>query len=657
MSATIADGVVLTVEVGFSTSAGGGTVPLNSTLASITWTDVSAYVRSVSTSRGRSSELDTFKTGSASIVFSNADRLFDPEYSAGPYYGNLTPLRPVRIRAQYGAGATTNLFFGWVEQWPQAYTNPSDATVTVTASDAFKVLNMLTLTSYWEFNTLGLSPYKWYRFDDGDTPAAAYDDIQDVADAPWLDTTGASTTSNSSGSLIVDDSSVSASFDGTKYVSLPQGVLGSSADSTNNTVSFWFSTSTNTTGRYGMLNLALDELTVNCGLVVDGSGAGTIEAQWGFRDGTKYFKAYSTLNVINDGKPHHVVLTWDTGTPANTGVYVDSTFYNTSTTKASKYRAELTLANSFGAPISWQTAGGGGAYDYPNYFEGVVDELAFWNNTTLTSSQIIVLKLIGQGFYGYAQTTDSRISTVLTMSGWMSDGSNLSLGLGTVQGIRTQHKTVLAAAQECEAAEQGKLFIDRDGKLRFIGRKALAETTTYNTSQYTFGDSTGELGYTSLTFEYNDRLIFNRVMVSRSNGATVTVDDATSQGQYFIRTSSLSSLIIGYDVQAKNIADARLANYRQPSMRVENLAFTPRQSPSTLYPVAIGVEIGTRITVKRRPQGVGSVLSKEVLVEGISHSITPGGWETSFSLSPVFAATFLLDSAVYGVLNVNPLGY
>jgi hypothetical protein len=54
---------------------------------------------------------------------------------------------------------------------------------------------------------------------------------------------------------------------------------------------------------------------------------------------------------------------------------------------------------------------------------------------------------------------------------------------------------------------------------------------------------------------------------------------------------------------------------------------------------------------------VGSVLSKEVIVEGISHNISPDGWETSFTLSPVFAATFVLDSATFGVLDSNQLGY
>jgi hypothetical protein len=61
--------------------------------------------------------------------------------------------------------------------------------------------------------------------------------------------------------------------------------------------------------------------------------------------------------------------------------------------------------------------------------------------------------------------------------------------------------------------------------------------------------------------------------------------------------------------------------------------------------------------VNRRPQGVGSLISKQVIVEGISHAITPDGWETTFTLSPVFVATFILDSATFGVLDSNQLGY
>jgi len=76
----IGDGVRLAVEIGFSTTAGYNLVPINTNLSTINWTDVSSYVVSVDTNRGRSSELDSFQAGSCSVVLDNRTRLFDPEF-------------------------------------------------------------------------------------------------------------------------------------------------------------------------------------------------------------------------------------------------------------------------------------------------------------------------------------------------------------------------------------------------------------------------------------------------------------------------------------------------------------------------------------------------------------------------------------------------
>jgi hypothetical protein len=242
------------------------------------------------------------------------------------------------------------------------------------------------------------------------------------------------------------------------------------------------------------------------------------------------------------------------------------------------------------------------------------------------------------------------------MADWMSDGTNLTTATSTVQGIDTQGKTLLAALKECETADQGRLFIDGSGKVAFISHDALAKTTTYNTSQRTFGDSSGELPFADIEFVYNDQLVKNRAIAERNNGAAVTVNDTTSQSQYFIRTDSQSGLINDTDQAMTDIANVRLATYKQPAMRIESLGFTPRAS-TTIYTGLIGDEIGTRITVKRRPQSVGSVISKELLIEGVSHDIGPRTWSSTYNLSPAPLAFFILDSSTLGVLNTNLLGY
>jgi hypothetical protein len=239
----------------------------------------------------------------------------------------------------------------------------------------------------------------------------------------------------------------------------------------------------------------------------------------------------------------------------------------------------------------------------------------------------------------------------------LCDGKTFSTATSTVQGIDTQNDPLLSALKECETADQGRLFCDRSGLVKFISHDSMATTSTFNTSQRTFGDGTGELPYLDLEFTYNDQLIFNRAIVARREGATAVVNDTTSQGQYFIRTDSQSGLINDTDQAMTDIANVRIATYKQPQLRIEQMRFSPRRLPS-MYAATITDDIGTRITVKRRPQGVGSVISKELIVEGISHDIGISSWVTTYNLSPAPLAFLILDNLVYGVMDsTNVLGY
>jgi hypothetical protein len=648
MSVTLADGVVLTVEIGFSTTAGSGTVPLNSTLSSITWTDVSADVRACSIKRGRSSELDSFNTGSCQITFANADRKYDPENAAGTYYGKLTPGRPIRIRATPPSGSATGIFFGFVDQFNQQYTNPTDATTVVTASDAFKVMNLITLPSYWEYNIRYDPPTAWFRFDDGDAPTKALDSISLTPAGTWLTNAGAPTTGASTGSLVLGDTSVSAVLDGTDHIKIPIGYMPFNIfDAEAKAVECWISTSTTADGSYGIFYKPGAEFTIAIGMVVSG-GVGTIQAQWGSVAGVAIATAITSSVTVNDGKPHHILINrsgfleqlWVDGVVATTTV-------SFSTTGATE--TDVVVGKAY-------TSSATATYNMTSGFVGTIDELAFYGNRYLLPSEITNRYEIGKGTYLTGETAAERIATLLLMAGWPSDGKNLSAATSTLQGIDTQGKTLLAALKECEAADQGRLFIDGSGKVAFISHDTLAKTTTYNTSQRTFGDSPGELPFTDIEFVYNDQLVKNRVIAERKNGATAVVNDITSQGQYFIRTDSQSGLTNETDQAMADIANVRLATYKQPAMRIESLGVSPRAN-TTIYTGLIGDEIGTRITVKRRPQGVGSVISKELLIEGVSHDIGPRTWSSTYNLSPAPLAFFILDSSTFGVLNTNLLGY
>jgi hypothetical protein len=293
--------------------------------------------------------------------------------------------------------------------------------------------------------------------------------------------------------------------------------------------------------------------------------------------------------------------------------------------------------------------------NFASYFTGTIDEVVI-HSQLLTLAQVQERYELMLGVYGAGDSTGVRMDDILDMCDWMDDARAVTGGDSTVSGFTVNGQTVLDALREVEAAEQGRVFISDDGYVTLIPRSSIFTVADYSSSQATFGDGPGELAYSDIDFSYDDRLIINRSTVSRENGATYTLDDTASQDSYFIRNETISNLTVDDDDFIYQVAAYRLATYGQPNTRIESLEVKARQSPADLFPKVLTYDIGTRITVNRRPQGVGSAISKELLIEGIAHNVTIDGWTTVWGLSPVPLDAFILDSTTKGVLDTNRLG-
>lgn len=104
-------------------------------LASPTYVDITAYVRSLRIRRGRNNELNRIETSTATLELDNADRRFEPFYSGSPYYPNVIPTRRIQIRAVW-AGVTYYLFTGFISGWPLDWDHENgDSHVKITAYD------------------------------------------------------------------------------------------------------------------------------------------------------------------------------------------------------------------------------------------------------------------------------------------------------------------------------------------------------------------------------------------------------------------------------------------------------------------------------------------------------------------------------------------
>lgn len=108
--------------------------------AILSWSDLSARLRSFKTQRGRNMELDEIETGMATPDLDNRDRAIDPSNASGPYYPNIKPVRPFRLRATVNS-VTYSLFKGDAEDWPQIWDpNTRDNHSEFNVLDAFDAL-------------------------------------------------------------------------------------------------------------------------------------------------------------------------------------------------------------------------------------------------------------------------------------------------------------------------------------------------------------------------------------------------------------------------------------------------------------------------------------------------------------------------------------
>lgn len=645
MSQPLFDDISITVEIGFSTTAGANTVPLGGLIADIVWTDVTAYVRSVSTSRGRSTELEAFQTGSAQIVLSNADRRFDPSYTSGPYYGALTPMRPVQItvshRDEFGMTNIYPQFFGYIDGWPQSYEMVGDATVTVNASDTFKVLNNIKLDGYYGTQIASETPTTWLRFDDGISSTIA-NSGSDGFTWNWVKLSnnaepyGENTTVPG---LIANDTNGAGDFSSVFYAVGPVEPAGLTAD---RTIEFWMQSSSTEANSYGLLGINAGDSGIYAYLA-SAFGLGLISACIG-QPSTNTFKNLVSNVIVNDGKPHHVVLVFGT----TTALWVDGVRATTPTTTIACENVYPDRNRIGGTPYYT------GDFNATAQFVGVIDEFADYDRC-FTATDVANHYALGLTRFAEGERTDQRAQRILDIIDWPSDGVELGVGVSNVQGINTQGKTVLAALQECEAAEQGMLFADTLGGVRFITRTEMS--TTFSSPVITFGDATGECGYQDVVIEHSDQDIANEIKVSRLNGATVIASDVTSQNAYWPRTLEITDLITDTDVFSSDLAAYQLSRYKDPQVRIRSIGTTVRGHSSDQIDLMLSLIIGQQVVVKRRPQNVGSAITQTLQIQSINYAISPDNLMITMDLGPAPSQFFVLDSSTKGVLNTSRLGF
>lgn len=244
-----------------------------------------------------------------------------------------------------------------------------------------------------------------------------------------------------------------------------------------------------------------------------------------------------------------------------------------------------------------------------------------------------------------SELSGARVAAALDEGGWPANRRAIDLGAstliaGTLSGSALEH------LQLATDSEFGNLFMDAAGTVVFEGRGSLFNQANYGT----FGDGVGELGYADIVWDFSDQLIRNDVTVTRTGGTPQRVEDAASITAYLRHSYTRDGLIHDSDLVSLSAAEFLVTQYKDPLLRVTSLDIAPRRSPSTLFPQVLGRGLTDRITVMRRPQGIGAAISQESVIEGITHEIDASqrSWRTSWQLSPAYVGCFIEFDDGYG---------
>jgi len=582
-----------------------------------TWTNVTSWVRSLSTSRGRSDDWSDFD-GSATVVLNNRTRLFDPYYTSGTYYGKLLPRKQIRIRAQTndgGSPVTHDVFRGFISGWSPSWTDAgTDSTVTLSCFDALQLLAAEQLPADWSRQyILSTSPRHYYPCDEPITPFST-GTLKDYGSVPLPMTV---TSAASSGSQ------------------LAVGLVNSSVTGTGSEAAL---------SVQGATNNSPGSFSVSCWAIADASSAGSSQFvqgsinnhffYFGYSSTTgKFFveitepsfgnsKIFSTSIAGWDaGMPRLMSFTWDSGT-RTAAMYLDG------------IAVALTVFNSAGIYIPLPEA--------VNIGTGSVQQVIVWDGV---QSQAVLQEIYKYSTVTLPETTTARAQRIIAQTPFSASLCSFPASPAVSVLDITDDAPFAAPELRIVAASEGApLFVSKAGVLTMYQQQQQFTQTRSIVSQVTYGTGGTDMGQLFELMPDGDSLR-NVANIEMSQGGVYTEENTASVNAYGASSESVKT-------QVQTLADA---------VEVANITTSwggqvyPRLSPVDVvldsannWSPTMALELMDRITINAQPPSGGNAITVPMLVQNIQHDAVPGFWQTTLEGSARWAAVFIINQSLIG---------
>lgn len=379
---------------------------------------------------------------------------------------------------------------------------------------------------------------------------------------------------------------------------------------------------------------------------------------------------------IWDGGLHHLVLS-----VAQDAVNTTLTLWVDGVSNTGSFATSLIGGITTSVLDSVQVGGAISEYSHlaQSPVDGDISDCAVWSRA-LSNTEVQALYTAGSTAFN-GETTGARILRRLSAPGRYNGPLRISQQGVSPDALQTPlqpaswsgQKDLLSDSQETSTAEQGTFWCAPDGAIVFEDR---GDRWLRLAADLVFGEDTasGEIPYLmdGLEFDFDSMYVFANVQVGRNNGVTATGgtigDIAKARRRYFPRAAG-GSFDFYNDSLPQSMAHWIFYSHNQPMVRVAALEIDPVANP-LLWPVVLQLEIGRRVTFKRRSKaannGAGITMSDDYFVEKISIPAIDNEacvWRYKVQLSPINAGgsaqgqptmqPWILGNAAYGQLGLT----
>jgi hypothetical protein len=561
------------------------------------------YVRAVTTSRGKSRELDRFDAGQFSIVLDNRNRYFDPTYTDSTTRTNLVK-NPI---------PSTSAAVSPQESWIVISRGTGGAgTTTLTVNGAFDTVTTAASTTGYSFGFTGSTNAQRVAVTAGLTYAISFYATSSVDDARRLSGTFYNSAGTSLGEVNIGvaqsmTAGVEMRFTGT--YTAPANAVSMRVYAASTTGSVIRPLNSTMYWRKAMVEQA--------------STVGT------------YFSG-------NDTDTNYQDYAWSGTAQSSTSTELTyaNPFFNTI-----KLRQLIRIVSQGGFVICGYITDWDLAYDVNGDSIATAigaDGFMFMANQALDD------------FTPSVEKSGARISAALARP-------NCGLPFFATQSIATglvdmvddpvdAGTNLLEYLQLVEQSERGSLFFGKSNDLTFYASNGGTNSTT------TFTDTGSDIPYNQISVNYGSDYLYNSVNLENTALDVGTAENATSITNYGQVYYSESGLLVNDPIELQSQADVLSGRYGEPEYRFDAITVQMNGLSTAQQDELLGLELVDRVTVEFTPNKTGSQITKTCTLIGIDHQISIDRHDVVFRFASAENGQFILDDDFYGLLDYNLLG-